>query len=273
MKENVSFLEAWLAGWLAGWLADLLAVAAWPVAGWLPLAGWLVGWQAGAHFCHWSLLILTFSKMSIKILNISKDVWQKWNMVKNDESVVAPKCWLFHGKYNNFEKWRKSWHPWTRQNLSISLEISKVTKIGQTHAKRGTPKRLIVTCVFEDKSMLGLEKEKGELQKCYKLLSFLKDFDDNDGPRKMTHFDILSMAGTTATFWHSLDEGWTWRTLQSALSRLLEQDSENRWFENVKITADVWQKLRSYARGKTNTHQAINKMPLARNPQTGFFMR
>ena len=70
MKENVSFLEAWL----AGWLADLLAVAAWPVAGWLPLAGWLVGWQAGAHFCHWSLLILRFLKIGINILNISKDV-------------------------------------------------------------------------------------------------------------------------------------------------------------------------------------------------------
>ena len=48
--------------------------------------------------------------------------------------------------------------------------------------------------------MLELEKEKGELQKCYELLSFVKDFDDNDGRREMTHFDILSMAGTTATF-------------------------------------------------------------------------
>ena len=44
------------------------------LAGCLPLAGWLVGWQAEAHFYHWSLLILTFSKMSIKILNISHDV-------------------------------------------------------------------------------------------------------------------------------------------------------------------------------------------------------
>ena len=41
-------------------------------AGWL--AGWLTGWQAGAHFCHWSLLILRFSKIGIKILNITKDV-------------------------------------------------------------------------------------------------------------------------------------------------------------------------------------------------------
>ena len=63
-----------MAGWLPGWLADWLAVAGWPVAGWLPLAGWLVGWQAGAHFCHWSLLILRFSYINIKILNISKDV-------------------------------------------------------------------------------------------------------------------------------------------------------------------------------------------------------
>ena len=48
--------------------------------------------------------------------------------------------------------------------------------------------------------MLELEKEKGELQKCYELPTCLKDFDDNDGRREMTHFDILSMAGTTATF-------------------------------------------------------------------------
>ena len=80
------------------------------------------------------------------------------------------------------------------------MEISKVAKIGQTHTKRGTPKRLIITGVFEEKSMLELEKEKGELQKCYELLSFLKDVDDNDGRREMAHFDILSMAGTTATF-------------------------------------------------------------------------
>ena len=91
-------------------------------------------------------------------------------------------------------------NPWTRQNLSISLEISKVTKIGQTHTKRETPKRLIISGVFEENSMLELEKEKGKLPKCYELLSFLKDFDDNHGRGEMAHFDILSMAGTTATF-------------------------------------------------------------------------
>ena len=108
--------------------------------------------------------------------------------------------------------------------------------------------------------MTMLEDKKVTLQKCYELLSFLKDFDGNDGRREMAHFDILSMAGTTATFWHPLDEGWRWRSLQSGLSRLLEQDSENRWFENVEITADVWQKLRLYTRGKTCVHQPINKI-------------
>ena len=67
-------------------------------------------------------------------------------------------------------------NPWTRQNLSISLEISKVTKIGRTHTKRGTPKRLRITNVFEEKSVSKLEKEKGELQKCYELLSFFEGF-------------------------------------------------------------------------------------------------
>ena len=66
--------------------------------------------------------------------------------------------------------------------------------------KKETPKRHIITVVFEEKSMTMLEDKKITLQKCYELLSFLKDFDDNDGRREMTHFDILSLAGTTATF-------------------------------------------------------------------------
>ena len=57
MKEIVTFLEGVLVGWIAAWLA-----------------GWLTGWQAGAHFCHLSLLILRFSRIGIKILKIGKDV-------------------------------------------------------------------------------------------------------------------------------------------------------------------------------------------------------
>ena len=48
--------------------------------------------------------------------------------------------------------------------------------------------------------MTKLEDKKVSLQKGYESLSFLKDFDDNDGRREMAHFDILSMAGTIATF-------------------------------------------------------------------------
>ena len=54
--------------------------------------------------------------------------------------------------------------------------------------KRETPRMLIITVV-------------------------LKDFDDNNGQRKMAHFLILSMAGTTATFQGPSDEGQPWRTL------------------------------------------------------------
>ena len=74
------------------------------------------------------------------------------------------------------------------------MEISKVTKIGRTHTKRGTPKRLRITGVFEEKSVSKLEKEKGELQKCYELLSFLKDFDDKDGRREMTQFENVNIS-------------------------------------------------------------------------------
>ena len=84
--------------------------------------------------------------------------------------------------------------------MSISLEISKVTKISKRHQKRDTPKRLIITDVFEEKSMTMLEDKKVTLQKCYELLTFLKDVDDNDGRKEMTQSLILSMAGTTATF-------------------------------------------------------------------------
>ena len=73
-------------------------------------------------------------------------------------------------------------------------------KICQTHTKRGTPKRLIIANDFEEKWMLELKKEKGELRKCNELLTCLKDVDDNDGRREMTQFLILSMAAGTAIF-------------------------------------------------------------------------
>ena len=74
------------------------------------------------------------------------------------------------------------------------MEISKVTKISKRHQKSDTPKRLIITGVFEEKSMTMLEDKKVTLQKCYELLSFLKDFDDNKGRREMRQFENVNIS-------------------------------------------------------------------------------
>ena len=87
---------------------------------------------------------------------------------------------------------------------------------------------LSVTNVFEEKSMVMLQDKNQALQECYELLTFLKDFDDNNGRREMTHFLILSMAETTARLLASSDEGQPWRTTQRGLSREPQQHSENR---------------------------------------------
>ena len=86
------------------------------------------------------------------------------------------------------------------KNIVFPWEISKVTKICQTNQKSGTPKMLSVTNVFEEKSMMMLQDKNQALQECYELLTFLRDCDDSNGRREMTHFLSLSMAGTTATF-------------------------------------------------------------------------
>ena len=68
------------------------------------------------------------------------------------------------------------------------------------HQKSGTPRMFIITAVSEERSMMTLQDKNEALPECLQLVSFLKDFDDNDGRNDMTHFDILSTAGTTATF-------------------------------------------------------------------------
>ena len=59
---------------------------------------------------------------------------------------------------------------------------------------------LIITVVFEEKSIITIEDKKEALQECLQLRSFLKDFDDKKGRRRMAHFLILSMAAATARF-------------------------------------------------------------------------
>ena len=115
-------------------------------------------------------------------------------MVENDESMGAPKNVLFHWKYNNYEKDMKSSNPWTLQNLSISLGNMKILKICRSNQKRETPIMLIITVVFEEKSMLRLQDKKGRLQECLYLLAFLDDFDDNNGRGEMAHFQNVNIS-------------------------------------------------------------------------------
>ena len=100
-------------------------------------------------------------------------------MVENNESMDAPKSVLFHWKYNNYEKDAKSSNPSTLQNLSISLGNMKILKISRSNQKSDSPRMLIITDVFEEKTMLRLQDKNQALQECLYLLSFLKDFDDN----------------------------------------------------------------------------------------------
>jgi len=87
-------------------------------------------------------------------------------MVENDESMDAPKSVLFHWKYNNYEKDTISLNPWTLQNLSISLGNMKILKINRSNQKSGTPRMLIITVVFEEKTMLRLQDKNQGLQEC-----------------------------------------------------------------------------------------------------------
>ena len=115
-------------------------------------------------------------------------------MVENDESMDAPKSILFRWKYNNYEKDTISSNPWTLQNLSISLGNMKIPKISRSNQKSGTPRMLIITGVFEEKTMLKLHNKNQGLQECLQLLSFLKEFDDNKGRREMTQFENVNIS-------------------------------------------------------------------------------
>ena len=115
-------------------------------------------------------------------------------MVENYESMDAPKSVLFHWKYNNYEKDVKSSNPWTLQNLSISVGIFKILKISRSNQKSGTPRMRIITVVFKDKTMLRLQDKNQALQECLYLLVFLKEFDDNDGRREMSHFENVNIS-------------------------------------------------------------------------------
>ena len=102
-------------------------------------------------------------------------------MVENYESMDAPKSILFHWKYNNYEKDAKSSNPWSLQKLNISLGNIKIRKISRSNQKSNSPRMLIITGVFEEKTMLRLQDQNQKVQECLYLLTFLYDGDDNNG--------------------------------------------------------------------------------------------
>ena len=67
-------------------------------------------------------------------------------------------------------------------------------KIGRRQQKSGTPRMLIISNVFEEKSMSALEDKKEELPECLYLQSFLKDFGDNNGRREMRQFENVNIS-------------------------------------------------------------------------------
>ena len=87
-------------------------------------------------------------------------------MVENDESINAPKNVLSHWEYNNYQKDTKSPNPSTLQNLSISLGNMKILKISRSNQKSDSPRMLIITDVFEEKTMLRLQDKNQTVQEC-----------------------------------------------------------------------------------------------------------
>ena len=96
-------------------------------------------------------------------------------MVKNDESMDAPKNVLFHWKYNNYEKDVKSSNPGTLQSLSISLGNMKILKINGSNQKSETPRMVIISSVFEEKNDVDAPTQTQQFQECLCLLLFFEE--------------------------------------------------------------------------------------------------
>ena len=58
--------------------------------------------------------------------------------------------------------------------------------------------------------MMTLQDKNQELQKCYELQSFLKDFDDKDGRREMAQFENVNISKDVWQKWatHGSEQGW-----------------------------------------------------------------
>jgi hypothetical protein len=70
----------------------------------------------------------------------------------------------------------------------------RIPKISRSNQKSGTPKMLIITYVFEEKTMLRLQDKNQALQECLYLLAFLDDFDEINGRREMSYFQNVNIS-------------------------------------------------------------------------------
>ena len=148
----------------------------------------------------------------------------------------------------------------TYQNLSISLGNIEILKFSRSNQKSGTPRMLIITVVFEEKTMLRLQDKNQALQECLYLLAFLDDFDDNNGRGEMTYFQNVNISKDVWQKWatHGSEQGW--RTFQSDFFRGPQQHSEKCRIENVNGIRKFLKDTRSSPRGQTKYPQAINKI-------------
>ena len=149
---------------------------------------------------------------------------------------------------------------WTYQHFSISLGNMKILEISRSNQKSASPRMLIITDVFEEKTMLRLQNKKGQLQECLQLLSFLKEFNDEKGRREMAQFENVNISKDVWQKWatHESEPGWRSTFLWASWGP--QQHSEKCRIENVNRTADVCQKWGSSALGKADGPQPILKI-------------
>ena len=151
-------------------------------------------------------------------------------------------------------------NPWTLQKMYLSIGNTTITKKIRYHRIHQRSK--IWVCPWEIwrfwKSVDPTKKE--EVQECLYLLSFLKDFDDNNGWRKMSYFQNVNISKDVWQKWatHGSEQGW--RSTFLWVSWGPQQHSEKCRIENVNRTADVWQKWGSSALGKAAAPQPILKI-------------
>ena len=119
---------------------------------------------------------------------------------------------------------------------------------------------LIITYVFEEKTMLRLQDKNQALQECLYLLAFLDDFDEINGRREMSYFQNVNISKDVWQKWatHGSEQGW--RSTFLWVSRGPQQHSEKRRIEKVNGAGILLKDTRSSPRGQTKLHQPINKI-------------